>query len=92
MLHRRDGAEGRGALLTGDSIYVVPDRRFVSFMRSYPNMIPLPVHKVQSIVDSLRSYQFDRIYGGWFGRVVAANTKNALERSASRYLRAIEQR
>ncbi len=90
VLHWRDGAEGRGALLTGDTVYVVQDRRFVSFMRSYPNLIPLPVHKVQSIVDSLRSYKFDRIYSGWYGRVISSNAKSALERSASRYIRAID--
>ena len=38
----RDGAEGRGALLSGDILQVVADRRWVSFMRSYPNLIPLP--------------------------------------------------
>ena len=32
----------KGALLTGDIIQVVPDRKHVSFMYSYPNYIPLP--------------------------------------------------
>ncbi len=41
VLHWADGADGRGALLTGDTIYVVQDRRYVSFMRSFPNLIPL---------------------------------------------------
>ena len=31
----------KGALLSGDIIQVVPDTRFVSFMWSYPNYIPL---------------------------------------------------
>ena len=41
VLHWLKGANGKGALLTGDIITVVPDRRYVSFMRSYPNLIPL---------------------------------------------------
>ena len=41
MLHWPAGANGKGALLTGDIIQVVQDRRYVSFMRSYPNLIPL---------------------------------------------------
>ena len=42
VLHWPDGAGGRGALLSGDILTVVPDRRYVSFMYSYPNLIPLP--------------------------------------------------
>ena len=36
VLHWPAGANGKGALLTGDIIQVVQDRRYVSFMRSYP--------------------------------------------------------
>ncbi len=36
VLHWPAGANGKGALLTGDIIQVVRDRRYVSFMRSYP--------------------------------------------------------
>ena len=34
------GAERRSC--SGDIVQVIPDRRFVSFMWSYPNLIPLP--------------------------------------------------
>ena len=37
ILHWERGADGRGVLLTGDTIQVVPDNRCVSFMRSFPN-------------------------------------------------------
>ena len=36
------GSDGRGALLSGDIVQVVADRDWVSFMYSYPNLIPLP--------------------------------------------------
>src|SRR5207249_9905266 len=87
VLHWAAGAEGRGALLVGDTITVVPDVRFVSFMRSYPNHIPLPAELVERIVAAVRPLRFDRIYGGGWDRVVATDGSAAIERSARRYLR-----
>ncbi len=89
VLHWSQGAEGKGALLTGDTIYVVTDRRYVTFMYSYPNLVPLPAYKVQQIVDRLHPFEFDRVYSAWFGTVVNENGKQAVERSAQRYIRAI---
>jgi glyoxylase-like metal-dependent hydrolase (beta-lactamase superfamily II) len=86
VLHWSDGADGRGALLVGDTITVVPDVRFVSFMRSYPNLIPLPADAIRQIVDRVRPYRFDRIYGGWWDRVTRSGGIGAIERSAERYL------
>jgi hypothetical protein len=87
LIHWAAGAGGRGALLTGDTVQVVQDRRFVTFMRSYPNQIPLPASAVRRIVDAIRPYAFDRIYGGWWHTVVESNAKQAVEHSADRYLR-----
>jgi glyoxylase-like metal-dependent hydrolase (beta-lactamase superfamily II) len=50
VLHWANGAQGRGALLVGDTMTVVQDRRYVSFMRSYPNLIPLPASAVRDSV------------------------------------------
>ncbi|MGE5249388.1 MAG: MBL fold metallo-hydrolase [Bacteroidota bacterium] len=88
-LHWPAGAEGRGALLTGDSIMPAPDNRWVSFMYSYPNMIPLNAAAVGRIVQSVEPFAFDRLYGGWWDRVVPADAKNAVRQSADRYVRAI---
>jgi glyoxylase-like metal-dependent hydrolase (beta-lactamase superfamily II) len=89
VLHWANGAEGRGALLTGDTIYVVADRRYVSFMYSYPNLVPLAAASIESIVHAVEPFSFDRIYGGWWDSVVATDGKAAVMRSAARYLRAI---
>ena len=89
VLHWRDGANGKGVLLCGDTIYVVADRRYVSFMRSYPNLIPLAAPAVRQIVERVRPFQFDRIYSAWFGAVLKENAKAALDFSAQRYIRAI---
>ncbi|TMF24926.1 MAG: hydrolase, partial [Chloroflexi bacterium] len=92
VLHWSAGAEGRGALLTGDTLTVVADRRFVSFMRSYPNQIPLSASTIKGIVATVRPYRFDRVYGGWWDRVIDRDGAAAVERSADRYIRWIEGR
>ena len=92
VLHWPAAAGGRGALLTGDTITVVADRRFVSFMRSYPNDIPLPAATVRSIVATVASYRFDRVYGGWWDRVIERDGSAAIQRSADRYIRWIDGR
>lgn len=86
VLHWAAGSVGRGALLTGDSIAVVNDRRWVSFMYSYPNLIPLSDAEVGHIVDVLRPYRYERIYSLSEGRVTMSDGRAALERSAERYL------
>jgi glyoxylase-like metal-dependent hydrolase (beta-lactamase superfamily II) len=85
-LHWPAGADGAGALLTGDTIQVAADRRWVSFMYSYPNMVPLGAGAIRRIVAAVEPYPFDRLYGGWSGSVVAADAKAAVRRSAERYL------
>jgi Metallo-beta-lactamase superfamily len=89
VLHWADGADSRGALLTGDIIQVVQDRRWLSFMYSYPNLIPLDSKSINHIVQAVIPFAFDRIYGAWFDRVVLEDAKNAVIRSAKRYLKAI---
>lgn len=86
VLHWPQGAEGRGVLLTGDTVTVVPDRRYVSFMWSYPNLIPLPEQTVREIGERLEGFRFDRVYGGWWGRVVLGDGAAAVRRSVGRYL------
>jgi hypothetical protein len=89
VLHWPAGAGGRGALLSGDILQVVADRRWVSFMRSYPNLIPLPAAKVEAMVEALEPFEFDRVYGAWFGKVVDSDGHDAVRRSAARYVRAV---
>lgn len=86
VLHWPDGAAGRGALLTGDTITVVQDRDWVSFMWSYPNLIPLDERAVTGIATAVEGFEFDRVYGGWWGRVVVEGGAGAIRRSADRYV------
>lgn len=86
VLHWPAGADGRGALLTGDTITVVQDRAWVSFMWSYPNLIPLDEDTVADIARRVERFTFDRVYGGWWGRVVVHEGADAVRRSADRYI------
>ena len=91
VLHWPAGANAKGALLTGDIITVVQDRRYVSFMRSYPNLIPLGPAEINRIRETTEPFFFDQIYGGWWNANVLSDAKAAVARSAERYLRAIGQ-
>jgi glyoxylase-like metal-dependent hydrolase (beta-lactamase superfamily II) len=90
VLHWPGGAEGQGILLSGDIIYVVADSRWVSFMYSYPNLLPLPATEIRRMKAAIAPYQFERLYAAWFGRVVQSDAKNAVLRSADRYITAVE--
>ena len=81
--------EEKRALLCGDTVQVIPDRRYVGFMYSYPNLIPLPAPRVQRIAEALAPFSFDTIYGGWWGSLVPADGSNVVRRSADRYVRAV---
>jgi hypothetical protein len=87
VLHWAKGAEGRGAILTGDTIRPNTDRQTVSFMRSYPNLIPLPPRSINKIVTALEPFEFDRIYGGFAGQLIAESGKESVRFSADRYIR-----
>lgn len=89
-LHWSEADDGAGVLLVGDSLSVVMDRRYVSFMYSYPNLIPLPREAIARIVASVRPFAFERIYGAWTGRDVTSAAREAVERSAERYMRFLE--
>jgi glyoxylase-like metal-dependent hydrolase (beta-lactamase superfamily II) len=81
---------GSGALFSGDIIQVVQDRRWVSFMRSYPNLIPLGTATIRQIIARLGDVRFERIYGAWWDTVVSSGGRECVERSAARYIAALD--
>jgi hypothetical protein len=89
VLHWPGGAGGRGALLTGDILQVVPDRKHVSFMYSYPNYVPLSAAAVDRIVRAVEPFDYDRVYGAFWDLTIQQNAKAAVVGSAERYRRAI---
>jgi hypothetical protein len=61
----------------------------MSFMRSFPNLVPLNRRAVEKIVAAVEPYSFDRVYSAWWDRVADHDGKARLYRSAQRYLEAI---
>jgi hypothetical protein len=92
MLHWAKGADGRGILCSSDTAFVATDRKSLSFMRSYPNLIPLSRGEVDLIAEALAPFEFDRIYGIYFDSVIPTGAKQALQASVARYRSAIEPR
>ena len=79
------GVDGRGVLLSGDTIYPGPSERWVTFLRSYPNDIPMSAAVIERIVYRTNAFGYDRIYGN-FGNTVRADARAAVRRSADRYI------
>jgi len=51
-----------------------------------PQPVPLDPATITQIVERISPFAFDRIYGGWWGRVVLRDGAAAIRRSAQRYL------
>ena len=86
VVHWAQGADGRGALLVGDTVLVTPGLDRVGFMRSPPNLLPLPAPDVRAVVAALDRFAYDRIHAGWWGSVVDHDARRVVHRSAERYL------
>jgi hypothetical protein len=90
LLHWAGGADGAGALLSGDIVQVIPDRKHVGFMYSYPNLIPEPESTVRALVDALEPFPYEPIYGAWWDAIIPADGPAIVRRSAERYARALD--
>ena len=76
-------ADGKGVLLSSDTVYVNPDRASVSFMRSFPNHIPLSPAVVARVVSALDAFEYDRLYGN-FANAIRRDGRAVVARSAER--------
>lgn len=88
VLHAPHAGDGKGAIFAGDQPQVCLDRKWVTFMYSYPNWTPFNAATVDAITGSLEPLAFDRLYGA-FGRNLPADAKAVIARSRERYLAAI---
>ncbi len=84
VVHWSAGAEGRGVLLSSDTVFANPDRVSVAFMRSYPNHLPLSGGVAERVASHLAQYAFDRLYGN-FANVIPADARAVVRRSADRH-------
>lgn len=88
VLEWKNGNSENGILLTGDIIRIVADHEWVSFMYSYPNFIPMPSVTVERIASRVSAFQFDRLYDA-FHRVIKKEAHNRVQKSATRYVKAL---
>jgi hypothetical protein len=79
------GADGKGVLLSGDTVFANPDRRSVAFMRSYPNHLPLSAAVTERVARALEEFAFDRLYGNFATRV-DADARAVVRQSADRHI------
>ena len=86
IMHWAQGCSGRGALLSGDLLQVVADRKHLGFMYSYPNFIPLGAAAVQTIADRVMPFNYDAIYGAFWNAVIAQDGKRAMQVSVARHI------
>jgi hypothetical protein len=86
VAHWTAGAGGKGVLLVSDTIHANPDRATVTFLRSYPNRIPLSPAVVQRITRAVTQLPFDRLYDN-FGRAIDSGAATGVTLSADRYSR-----
>jgi hypothetical protein len=49
----------------------------------------LPASAIKRIVKAIKPFRYGRIYGAFWDRVIEADGKEVVKRSAERYLRAI---
>jgi hypothetical protein len=85
IVHWAAGAGGEGVLLSSDTIFANPDRRSVSFMRSFPNRIPLSAAVVERVTRHVEQYPFDRLYGNFEMRI-DSDAAAVVRRSADRHI------
>lgn len=79
-----DGVDGRGVLLSGDTIAPNPDGRTLAFMRSYPNRIPLSGAVALRVAEGAARFDFERLYGNFAGAVLEG-AREAVLASARRH-------
>lgn len=84
IAHWADGADGGGVLLAGDAIFPVANGG-VTFLRSYPNRIPLSPGVVRRMADFVAAYDYDWLYNN-FGSPCGPGARDLVEESAQRYI------
>ena len=76
--------DGRGVLLAGDTVGVARDRAWTTFMRSFPNYLPLSGRVALRIAEHLDRYDYDRLYDNFTG-CINTDARAVVHRSAQRH-------
>jgi hypothetical protein len=85
VAHWAGGAGGAGVLLAGDTIMVNSDHRTLSFMRSYPNRLPLSGAVVERIAKQVERMPFQQIWSN-FSNAITVDADRRVQESAVRHI------
>src|SRR5699024_1176418 len=80
----RARSDGALVMLGSDSVSPVARAGWVTFMRSFPNYLPLSAGAVQMIAERVADLEVERIYGS-FGQRLLGGGARAIAESADRY-------
>ncbi|MCO5219412.1 MAG: hypothetical protein M9909_11360 [Thermomicrobiales bacterium] len=80
-----NGADGKGVMLSSDTFASNADKRTVTFLRSYPNRIPLSASTVQRIIAGIAELEFDRLYAN-FPPSITSDARAKVLHSAERHI------
>jgi len=83
------GPRAGGSLFPGDALQVATDRRFTTFMYSYPNHIPLGPSALHRLEARVAPLQFDDLFGFSPGRQIVGDARARVAASFERYRAAI---
>ena len=75
-----------GIVFAGDIVQVSPSADRVSFMWSYPNLLPLSARTVKDMAARLCTYAYDRLFGAFDGQDVTGDANEVVAMSAARYI------
>lgn len=81
---------GDGILLAGDIVQVTPGADAVSFMWSYPNMLPLPAAVVSEMTRRLSGIHFNQLYGAFEGQDIHDSAHDIVLRSGEKYISCLQ--
>jgi GNAT superfamily N-acetyltransferase len=88
VLHWAGGHGGEGTLLMGDICGVVPDGRYVTFLWSYPNLVPLPARAIERIGAALAPFRYRNLHAAFWDTEVD-DAEAVIDRSIHRFVDAV---
>lgn len=86
----KNGPRPGSSLFSGDAIQIAMDRRFASFMYSYPNAIPLGRKALVRLKAHVDPLDFADLYGSFEGKQMIGDAKERVEVSFARYKAALD--
>lgn len=72
-------------LFVGDTLYVSPDKKHLSAMFSYPNIIPLSKHQTLDVFNRVSEISFDTLFGAFPHQNIEKNAKKVFKNAFTTY-------